>query len=61
MLYEVITDGKLDFHNFSKLLDKKSLHAITIECGLPHGINEKHEIINKYKEARLKIEDIFNK
>jgi len=56
-----IGDGKLDFYNFSKLLDKKSLHAITIECGLPNGINEKHEIINKYKEARLKIEDIFNK
>ena len=54
-----IGDGELNFSEFAQKLNLDLLHAVTIECGVPAG-NEDHTfIVEKYKEAKQRTEDVF--
>lgn len=52
-----IGDGELDFLTFAQELNGQSLHAVTIECGIPHNSHE--DTVSHYKRARIKTESFF--
>ena len=54
-----IGDGELNFHEFAQKLNLDLLHAVTIECGVPAGNEDHAYIIEKYKEAKQRTEDVF--
>ncbi len=54
-----VGDGELNFSEFAQHLDLSLLHAVTIECGIPRGSNDHNYIIEKYKEAKARTEEIF--
>ena len=49
-------EGDLDFKQFFDKLDLNQLHAITIECALPHEAGNEELTIRKAKEAREFVE-----
>jgi sugar phosphate isomerase/epimerase len=55
-----VGDGELNFMEFAQRLDLKLLHAVTIECGVPSGNNEYSYYIEKYREAKVRTEELFS-